>query len=120
MSQSGLWYKLYMFPDLDPVLHAPARLQMVVLLERVDGDRTLTFPQLQQLTGATAGNLSTHLRRLEEVGYVAVTKTYDDRTPVTRAWLTAAGHRALEEYRQRMREHLDGQYARRLLEEGRI
>ncbi len=106
-----------MFPDLDPVLHAPARLQLAALLELLQGGDTLTFPQLQQLTGATAGNLSTHLRRLEDAGYVAVTKAYDDRTPVTRVRMSSRGRQALEGYRHGMRRHLDGEHARRLLEE---
>ena len=105
-----------MFPVLDPVLHAPTRLQVAVLLEAGDGERELTFPQLQELTGTTAGNLSTHLRRLEDAGYVAVTKAYDDRTPVTSVQLTGRGRERLAAYRRDVTRHLDGGLAARLLE----
>lgn len=104
-----------MFPVLDPVLHAPARLQLVVLLEAVPGERDLTFSELQQLTRTTAGNLSTHLRRLEEAGYVAVTKDFVDRTPVTRVRLTGQGRDRLAVYRRDVARHLDGELARELL-----
>lgn len=104
-----------MFPVLDPVLHAPARLQLVVLLEAVRGERDLTFSELQQLTRTTAGNLSTHLRRLEEAGYVAVTKDFVDRTPVTRVRLTAQGRDRLAVYRRDVARHLDGGLAAELL-----
>ena len=54
--------------DLDPVIHVPARLRIVVSLATLaDGD-TLSFPRLQQLLGLTAGNLITHLRKLEDAG----------------------------------------------------
>jgi DNA-binding transcriptional ArsR family regulator len=103
------------FPVLDPVLQAPARLQLIVLLEAVRGGRDLTFSELQQLTGTSAGNLSTHLRRLEEAGYVAVTKAYVDRTPVTRVRITARGRDQLDVYRRDMARHLDGELAADLL-----
>lgn len=105
-----------MFPVLDPVLHAPARLQLAVLLEAVEGERDLTFPQMQALTETTAGNLSTHLRRLEDAGYVVVAKSYDERTPVTRVQLTGRGRERLGAYRRDMIRHLDGGLAAQLLE----
>lgn len=104
-----------MFPVLDPVLHAPARLQLVVLLGAAPAERDLTFSELQQLTRITAGNLSTHLRRLEEAGYVAVTKGFVDRTPVTRVRLTELGRDRLAVYRLDMARHLDGELAVELL-----
>jgi DNA-binding transcriptional ArsR family regulator len=61
------------------------------------GDR-ITFPRLQQLLDMTAGNLTTHLRRLEDAGYVEITKTYRGRSPVTYVALAAAGRRAYEDY----------------------
>lgn len=103
------------FPVLDPVLHTPARLQLVVLLEAVRGRRDLTFAELQQLTGTTAGNLSTHLRRLEDAGYVTVTKAYVDRTPMTRVALSDRGHDRLATYRRDLGHHLDGTLAADLL-----
>lgn len=54
----------------------------------------------------TAGNLATHLRKLEEAGYVEVTKAYRRRTPVTYLALTRAGRRALEDYTAALRDLL--------------
>ncbi len=88
---------------LDPVIHAQARLRVTATLAALGPDDRLTFPRLQQLLDMTAGNLSTHLRKLEEAGYVAVTKTHERRTPVTYAALTPRGRRAFEEYRDALR-----------------
>ena len=72
-----------MSQNLDPVIHAQARLRVVAALSTLaDGDR-LTFPRLQEILGMTAGNLSVHLRKLEDAGYVEVTKTHHGRTPTT-------------------------------------
>jgi DNA-binding transcriptional ArsR family regulator len=85
-------------PKLDPVIHAQPRLRLTVALATLpDGDK-VTFPRLQELAGMTAGNLATHLRKLEDAGYVEVTKTFRRRTPVTYLALTRAGRRALEDY----------------------
>jgi DNA-binding MarR family transcriptional regulator len=89
--------------DLDPVIHVPARLRIVVSLATLaDGD-TLSFPRLQQLLGLTAGNLITHLRKLEDAGYVATAKT-SARTSVS---LTHAGRAALDRYTVTLRQLLD-------------
>jgi DNA-binding MarR family transcriptional regulator len=93
--------------DLDPVIHAPARLRIMVSLAALaDGDR-LSFPRLQQLLGLTAGNLITHLRRLEEVGYVASTKSGVDGTGRTSVHLTHTGRAALDRYRATLLHLLD-------------
>lgn len=84
--------------DLDPVIHTQARLRIMTTLTALPvGDR-LTFPRLQSLLDATAGNLSTHLRRLEDAGYVAVTKGHIGRVPATHVEATRAGRRAFEDY----------------------
>lgn len=85
-------------PQLDPVIHAQARLRVTASLATLcEGDR-ITFPRLQELLDMTAGNLSTHLRKLEEAGYVVITKVHERRTPVTYAELTRDGRRAFEDY----------------------
>ena len=90
-------------PVLDPVIHAQPRLRVTVTLATLaDGDQ-ITFPRLQELAGMTAGNLATHLRKLEDAGYVRVTKAYRRRTPVTWISLTTAGRLALEEYTAALR-----------------
>lgn len=89
--------------ELDPVIHAQARLRVTATLATLaDGDR-MTFPRLQDALGMTAGNLSTHLRKLEDAGYVAITKTHQRRTPVTYVELTRTGRRAFEDYTENLR-----------------
>ncbi|MFC8923763.1 transcriptional regulator [Cellulosimicrobium sp. NPDC057127] len=84
--------------DLDPVIHAPARLRVVATLAALGPGDELSFPKLQKLLDMTAGNLSTHLRKLEDAGYVQVTKTHEGRTPATYLRLTSAGRVAFETY----------------------
>ncbi|MGA3028180.1 MAG: transcriptional regulator [Bryobacteraceae bacterium] len=89
--------------DLNRVIHEPGRLMIAALLfpvERAD------FLYLQHETGMNKGTLSSHLSRLEEAGYVEVTKTYRGKVPQTLLCLTRAGRRAFERYRRRLREAL--------------
>lgn len=93
--------------ELDPVIHAPARLRLVATLSALgDGDR-MSFPRLQKLLAMTGGNLSTHLRRLEDAGYVALAKTHEGRTPATYVALTRAGRLAFENYTAALRALLE-------------
>jgi DNA-binding MarR family transcriptional regulator len=93
-------------PDLDPVIHAAARLKVTATLAALaPGDR-ISFPRLQKLLDMTAGNLSTHLRKLEDAGYVQVDKTHTGRTPATYVSLSQAGRRALEDYTAALHELL--------------
>ncbi|WP_182112506.1 MULTISPECIES: transcriptional regulator [unclassified Actinotalea] len=87
-----------MTPDLDPVIHSQARLRIMTTLTALPPGDRLTFPRLQGLLDITAGNLSTHLRRLEDAGYVTVTKGHQGRVPSTQVEATAAGRRAFDEY----------------------
>jgi DNA-binding transcriptional ArsR family regulator len=94
-------------PELDPVIHAQARLRVVAALSVLrDGDR-ITFPRLQELLGMTAGNLSVHLRKLEDAEYVDVTKTHQGRTPTTLLCLSRRGRLAFDEYTAAVRALLD-------------
>jgi len=94
-------------PELDPVIHAQARLRVVSALSTLPvGDR-LVFPRLQELLDMTAGNLSTHLRKLEEAGYVEIAKAHQRRMPVTFVALTTRGKAAFEQYTDDLRALLD-------------
>ncbi len=83
---------------LDPVIHAQARLRVMVALGALAPDDEIAFPRLRQLLGMTAGNLSIHLRKLEQAGYVSVTKTFRLRTPATLVRLTPTGRDAFARY----------------------
>jgi len=89
--------------DLDPVIHAQARLRITAALATLGPDESIEFPRLQELLGMTAGNLSTHLRKLEDADYVTVAKTHRGRTPVTYLELSTRGRRAFEDYTQALR-----------------
>jgi DNA-binding MarR family transcriptional regulator len=88
---------------IDPVIHAPARLSIVTQLYVVEAmDATV----LVNRTGLTWGNLSTHLRKLEESGYVDVVKEFRGKKPCTMISLTNAGREAFRQYRTNMQEML--------------
>jgi DNA-binding MarR family transcriptional regulator len=94
-------------PELDPVIHAQARLRVTAALASLQAGDRISFPRLQELLDMTAGNLSTHLRKLEDAEYVEITKTHERRTPVTYVQLTRTGRRAFEDYTAAVRALLD-------------
>ena len=96
-------------PDLDPVIHAQARLRVVSALSMLRECDRLTFPRLQEILKMTAGNLSVHLRKLEDAGYVEVTKTHQGRTPTTLVQLTRRGRLAFEDYTAALKALLNPQ-----------
>jgi DNA-binding MarR family transcriptional regulator len=89
--------------ELDQVIHAQARLRVMVALAALAADDQIAFPRLQDMLEMTPGNLSTHLRKLEDAGYVVIDKTHQRRTPVTYLALTARGRRAFAEYTENLR-----------------
>lgn len=92
--------------ELDPLIHAPARLRIMVTLGGLAEGDALTFSRLQQVLGLTAGNLITHLRRLDEAGYVLSTRSRDSG-PVTTSWrLSHAGSAALDRYTETLQRLL--------------
>ena len=94
--------------ELDAIIHAPARLRVVATLAALGEGDELSFPKLRKLLDMTAGNLSTHLRKLEDAGYVRVTKTHEGRTPATYLALTARGRMAFEDYTTALNSLLKG------------
>lgn len=89
--------------DLDRVIHEPARLTIVALLYAVkEGD----FLYLQRESGLTKGNLSSHLAKLEESGYIKVEKTYKGKLPLTLLNLTPKGRSAFTRYRETLQRAL--------------
>lgn len=91
--------------NIDRLIHEPARLVVLANLAVVDrADATFLLRQ----TGLTWGNLSSHLTRLEDAGYVEVEKTFVDRRPKTLLSLTPAGREAFEAYRRHMQQVLKG------------
>ena len=89
--------------DLDRVIHEPGRLMIVALLFAVD---KADFLYLQHETGMNKGTLSSHLSRLEETGYVEITKTFRAKIPQTLLRLTESGRQAFEGYRRNLKAAL--------------
>ena len=89
--------------ELDPVIHAQARLRIMAALSTLGADGSISFPRLQELLDMTAGNLSTHLRKLEDASYVDITKAHKGRTPITYLGLSKKGRRAFEDYMETLR-----------------
>jgi DNA-binding transcriptional ArsR family regulator len=94
--------------ELDPIIHAPARLRIVVTLAALPEGDALSFTRLQSLIGLTPGNLITHLRKLEEAGYVSSEKTGSGTTSRTAIELSGLGRVALTAYTATLRGILNG------------
>ena len=92
---------------LDSVIHAPARLRLMVTLAALPDGDNLSFTRLQDLIGLTPGNLITHLRKLEDAGYVRTEKTGSGVNALTTVALTLGGRAALERYTTVLRQLLD-------------
>jgi DNA-binding MarR family transcriptional regulator len=95
--------KIRTIAELDRVIHEPGRLMVVALLFAVQQS---DFLYLQHETGMNKGTLSSHMSRLEEAGYIEVTKTYRGKVPQTLLRLTPAGRKAFEQYRRQLKEAL--------------
>lgn len=78
---------------LNRLIHEPARLAILTALSAC---RSADFPFLARVTGLTAGNLSSHLAKLEEGGLLSTAKGYRGRVPVTTASLTDVGRAAVD------------------------
>jgi DNA-binding transcriptional ArsR family regulator len=89
---------------LDRLIHEPARLLIVTILSSV---ASADFLFLQRETGLTKGNLSAHLSKLEEAGYISIEKTFKGKFPLTICKLTSAGKTALKTYRQQLQDFMN-------------
>ena len=93
---------------LDPVIHAPARLRIVATLAALPDGDTLSFTRLQDMLDLTPGNLITHLRKLEDAGYLDSETTGNGRAARTSIALTGQGRAALDNYTDALRDLLGG------------
>lgn len=84
---------------LDDVIHGRVRLGIVAYLASAE---VADFTELKDVLEVTQGNLSIHLRKLEEAGYVAIDKSFVGRKPLTRVRLTDTGRAAFSSYLKAM------------------
>ena len=85
------------FKDLDPILHNELRLKIMAALDSLDD---ADFVYLKGLTNATSGNLSVQLSKLEEAGYIRVSRSGEGRGSHTVCRITPAGIQALRDYQR--------------------
>lgn len=81
--------------QLDRVIHEKGRLAIMSMLAAAP---ELSFTELRDALAMTDGNLTTHIRALQQAGYVAVSKSYQNRRPLTTCELTPAGRAAFAAY----------------------
>jgi DNA-binding MarR family transcriptional regulator len=93
-----------MFKELDPLLHSELRLAVMSLLLGVE---SADFTYLREQAGATAGNLSVQLDKLEKAGYIAVEKGYAGKKPRTTCRITPQGIRAFENYVEALKGYIE-------------
>ena len=90
--------------DIDRIVHSPPRLMILAYLAAVD---SADFIFLMNQVSLTRGNLSSHLKTLEEAEYVSIEKEFVEKVPRTLIRLTEAGRRAIQTYREQMQMVLD-------------
>jgi len=93
---------------LDPLIHVPARLRIIATLAALPEGDTLSFTRLQDMIGLTPGNLITHLRKLEDAGYIDTEKTGSRPASLTTVAFTRRGRTALDAYTSTLRDLLAG------------
>lgn len=92
-----------MFKSLNSILHSQLRLAIISYLM---ANSSADFNELKKVTGATSGNLSIQLKKLQNVRYVKITKSYKNNYPHTLIEITKNGLNAFEEYVKAIKEYL--------------
>lgn len=92
-----------MFEPLNPLLHSELRLAIISLLMDVE---EADFPYIKEQTGATSGNLSVQIGKLEEAGYISVEKTFRGKRPATICRMTDKGREAFENYVEALKSYI--------------
>lgn len=92
-----------MFKELNPLLHSELRLAIMSVLLSVE---SADFVYLREQTGATAGNLSVQLDKLQKAGYITIEKGFKGKMPRTTCAITQEGISAFEEYVSALRSYI--------------
>lgn len=93
------------FEELDPLIHAPIRLAILTVLISV---KEADFTYLKEAANTTDGNLSTHLSKLEEAGYIRIEKKFVGKKPKTTCMIAAKGREAYLKYIESLKSYLGG------------
>ncbi len=89
---------------VDRLIHEPSRSNILAILAYVE---SADFLYLQHETGLTKGNLSVHLSKLEEAGYIIIEKSYRGKIPFTLCCMTSKGRQAFEDYRKQLAQFIE-------------
>ena len=92
-----------MFKELNPLLHSELRLAVMSILLSVE---SADFVYLREQTGATAGNLSVQLDKLQKAGYITIEKGFKGKMPRTTCAITQDGIAAFEEYVEAIKSYI--------------
>ena len=92
---------------LDEIIHQPTRLRMMTMLVSQPEGGRLAYGFVQKTLGLTGGNLTTHLRKLEDAGYLAMTKEFIESKPRTWIQATEAGRMAFADYLSNLEKALN-------------
>jgi DNA-binding MarR family transcriptional regulator len=87
--------------EVDRLIHEPSRSVIMAILAAVE---SADFLYLQRETGLTKGNLSVHLSKLEQAGFVNIEKTYRGKIPLTLCRMTGKGRKAFDAYRNQLKQ----------------
>jgi DNA-binding MarR family transcriptional regulator len=93
--------EIYTPNSIDKLIHEPARLNIMTHLYVVE---SADFLFMMRQTGLTFGNLSAHMSKLEEAGYIDIIKEFIGKKPHTMLKLTKKGRKAFDEYRKKMKQ----------------
>jgi DNA-binding MarR family transcriptional regulator len=91
------------FKQLNPLLHSQLRLAVMSSLISLE---SAEFVYLQEATGATAGNLSVQMDKLEKAGYLTISKRFKGKKPVTSCKITKKGINAFEDYVNTLKKYI--------------
>ena len=92
------------FKELDSLLHSPLRLAVMSILIGVE---SADFVYIKQQTGATSGNLSVQLDKLQSSGYISIEKGYKGKKPCTTCRVTQEGLSAFEKYVEALKGYIN-------------
>ncbi len=93
--------EIYTLNSIDKLIHEPARLNIMTYLYVIE---SADFLFIMRQTGLTFGNLSSHMNKLEEAGYIEIIKEFVGKKPHTMLKLTEKGRNAFDEYKKQMKQ----------------
>ncbi len=93
-----------MYNDLDPILHSQLRLSIMSLLMTAE---EIDFNYIREVTGATNGNISVQIKKLQEAGYIEVKKSFKNNYQHTALYKTGKGIAAFEKYVEDLRNYIN-------------